>query len=334
MKKLIFILLVAATYAKAQVVTVSPAFPSITDTITITFNASQGNAALNNFNGDVYIHTGIINNFSGRPSDWSYIKRIWSEVDSTQLMKSIGNNQYKITFRPTQYYGFGTTEKVRSLGMIFRNLAGNLVGKNADNSDIFVPIFKAGYSAAIASPVEQVKSAALGETFQFKVKTKENSFINLFRDNQVIAQVASGTEATATINCTTSGKFWLKYTAQSGANSTTDSIYYVVRPAFVAQDPPPGIKEGINYLPGDTSVVFMLRAPWKNHVYVLSDLNDWQVDLNFLMKRANDGERYWLQVNGLTPQTEYRMQYHNNYQSFRARRYRMRALSLPFWKHS
>jgi 1,4-alpha-glucan branching enzyme len=54
----------------------------------------------------------------------------------------------------------------------------------------------------------------------------------------------------------------------------------------------------------------MLRAPWKNHVYVLSDLNDWQVDLNFLMKRANDGERYWLQVNGLTPQTEYRMQYY------------------------
>ena len=82
--------------------------------------------------------------------------------------------------------GFGTTEKVRSLGMIFRNLAGNLVGKNADNSDIFVPIFKSGYSAAIASPVEQVKSAALGETFQFKVKTKENSFINLFRDHNLL----------------------------------------------------------------------------------------------------------------------------------------------------
>jgi 1,4-alpha-glucan branching enzyme len=310
MKKLIFILFASFSIAKAQVVTVSPAYPSITDTITITFNASQGNAALNNFIGDVYIHTGIINNFSGRPSDWSYIKRIWSEVDSTQLMTSMGNNQYKITFRPTQYYGFGTTEKVRSLGMIFRNLAGNLVGKNADNSDIFVPIFKSGYSAAIASPVEQVKSASLGETFQFKVKTKENSFINLFRDNQVIAQVASGTEATATINCTTSGKFWLKYTAQSGANSTTDSIYYVVRPAFVAQDPPPGIKEGINYLPGDTSVVFMLRAPWKDHAYVIGDFNDWQVDLNYLMKRASDGERYWLQVDGFVPQTEYRMQYY------------------------
>jgi len=309
MKKLIFILLVTVSFAKAQVVTVSPAFPGITDTITITYNASQGNAALNNFNGDVYIHTGIVNNFSGRPSDWSFIKRIWSEVDSTCKMTSIGNNQYQITFRPTQFYGFGTTEKVRSLGMIFRNLAGSLVGKNADNSDIFVPVFKAGYSAAITSPVEQAKSATLGETFQFKVKTKQNSFINLFRNNQIIVQISSGTEATAIINCNASGKFWLKYTAQSGANSTTDSIYYVVRPAFVAQDPPQGIREGINYLPGDTSVVFLLRAPWKDHIYLIGDFNDWQVDLDFLMKRANDGESYWLQVNGFTPQTEYRMQY-------------------------
>ena len=55
MKKLIFILFASFSIAKAQVVTVSPAYPSITDTITITFNASQGNGALNNFNGDVYI---------------------------------------------------------------------------------------------------------------------------------------------------------------------------------------------------------------------------------------------------------------------------------------
>lgn len=293
----------------AQVVSVSPEFPSITDTITITFNASQGNAALNNFTGDVHIHTGVINRFSGNETDWNFIKRIWSEVDSTTKMQSLGNNLYRITFRPTQFYGFGTTEPVRQIACIFRNFAGNLVGKNADNTDIFIPVYRSGYSGAIVSPVERVKHVAQGGSFTFKVRMKENSFINIFRDNQLISQVQNSQEASAFIPCNSPGKFWLKYVAQSGLNTFTDSIYYVVRPQFVPQDPPSFVREGINYLPGDTSVIFMLRAPWKDHVYVIGDFNDWETDPQFLMNRANDGESYWLRVDGLTPQQEYRMQY-------------------------
>ena len=46
--------------AYSQLLQVTPEFPTTEDSVTIIFNASQGDAGLRGYVGDVYSHTGVI----------------------------------------------------------------------------------------------------------------------------------------------------------------------------------------------------------------------------------------------------------------------------------
>ena len=87
-----------------------------------------------------------------------------------------------------------------------------------------------------------------------------------------------------------------------------DSIRIITQTPQVVQNPPSGIGNGINQL-NDSTVILCLLAPLKNNVYVIGDFNDWKVEPEYLMKKSVNGERYWLQINGLTPNQEVRYQY-------------------------
>ena len=70
-------LILQTTAAFAQVVVTTPAFPTDSELVTITFDATQGNGGLANYTGDVYAHTGVITNLSSGTSDWKYVKTNW-----------------------------------------------------------------------------------------------------------------------------------------------------------------------------------------------------------------------------------------------------------------
>jgi len=56
-----------------QIITVTPAFPTVNDTVTVVFDATQGNAALVGAT-IVYAHTGVITNLSTSSSDWKHVQ--------------------------------------------------------------------------------------------------------------------------------------------------------------------------------------------------------------------------------------------------------------------
>ncbi len=90
-------------------------------------------------------------------------------------------------------------------------------------------------------------------------------------------------------------------------------LFTILTTCTLAQVPnvaplPTGMKDGINYLSG-TSVLLSLRAPGKNYVHLIGDFNDWEVGEGYLLNKTPDGERHWIQIEGLTPNTEYRFQY-------------------------
>ena len=66
--------------------------------------------------------------------------------------------------------------------------------------------------------------------------------------------------------------------------------------------------DGINYN-SSSSVTLVLHAPYKNYVFVTGDFTDWLAREKGYMKRTPDGERYWVQIDGLLPGKEYRFQY-------------------------
>ncbi|MCG8311277.1 MAG: alpha-amylase family glycosyl hydrolase [Cytophagales bacterium] len=89
---------------------------------------------------------------------------------------------------------------------------------------------------------------------------------------------------------------------------TTINIGYIIRTATIVLPKPEGILPGINYQEGDdTKATLCLLAPMKSSVFVLGEFNDFTISQAYRMYR--DGEYFWLEINGLTPQKEYAFQY-------------------------
>ena len=125
--------------ASAQVVEVNPVFPKVSDDVTITFNAAEGNGALAGIS-PVYAHAGLITSESQNGNDWKYVQGVWGTPDPKVLMQSIGDDKHTISYNIKDFYGVGDGEMVESLAFVFRNANGTIVGRATDGSDIFYPV--------------------------------------------------------------------------------------------------------------------------------------------------------------------------------------------------
>ncbi|MFZ1750165.1 MAG: alpha-amylase family glycosyl hydrolase, partial [Saprospiraceae bacterium] len=111
---------------------------------------------------------------------------------------------------------------------------------------------------------------------------------------------------------TTSGNIKIKITATINGQSLekTQDHFIVIKRVSVIAPVPPGMKNGVNYHPTDpTRVTLVLLAPHKDFVYVVGDFTAWQTNDLYLMKKSPDGERFWLEITNLTPQTQYVYQF-------------------------
>ena len=79
----------------AQIAWLNPGNPSISDTVTLTYNSNTGNKALADYKGTVYLHTGAITERSLDGGDWKHVIGNWGEADERVMMKSLGDGFYK-----------------------------------------------------------------------------------------------------------------------------------------------------------------------------------------------------------------------------------------------
>jgi pullulanase/glycogen debranching enzyme len=69
---------------------------------------------------------------------------------------------------------------------------------------------------------------------------------------------------------------------------------------------PTGAVDGVTFINNGTSVIFNLYAPGKTSVSVIGEFNNWQPTA---MNQTPDGIRWWVQIDNITPTTEYAYQY-------------------------
>ena len=190
MKKLYFVIIVLlnSSFINSQVISWSPEFPSIHDTITITYNSSLGNGALVNTN-TIYAHTGVINKYSSNMSDWKNTPVEWHEgPDSIIQLTSLGGSLHQIKFHIKSYYGILNTDKTSYINFVFRNDNGNVSGTNTDGSEFFIPIFDDSEIIRFTKPLEFPLIRNLGDNINIEIKSKQNGMINLFRNGSLISQ--------------------------------------------------------------------------------------------------------------------------------------------------
>ncbi len=74
---------------------------------------------------------------------------------------------------------------------------------------------------------------------------------------------------------------------------------------------PAGMLDGLNFDQSDnTKATLVLYAPNKDFVNLIGNFNNWQRDdTNYLLKKDSARDRFWIELTGLTPQTNYTYQY-------------------------
>jgi len=309
-----FQLLIIPFYFFGQLVVTEPPLPVATASVTIIFDATEGSGGLAGYTGDVYAHTGVITQYSSGATDWKYVKTGWGENTPETKLERIGQDLYSLQVTPSiqDYYGVPANEKILQMALVFRSgtqVGGSwLEGKTDTGGDIFVNVYEAGLSVSFSQPQQFPVIIQIDEFFVAEVNANEADSVFLFMDGNLLKK-AAGEYLIDTITATNFGKFLIKAMAANQTGTVADSFYYHVRPAVTVETLPAGIRDGINYT-GDQTAVLSLFAPYKNFIYVIGDFNDWDISQDYYMKRTPDGQRYWVEINGLIPGKEYVFQYY------------------------
>ncbi|MCS6916980.1 MAG: alpha-amylase family glycosyl hydrolase [Chitinophagales bacterium] len=291
---------------KAQVVWTYPHFPTVSSSVTIFYDAAQGNGALKNFSGDLYIHTGVITSQSSSPTDWKHVVTTWGVANAAWKMTSLGNNLYSY-FIPniTTFYNLLPGETVLKLAMVFRNANGSLVGRDSDGSDLFADVWDGvSMQVRLLKPAISPSFVALNGTVQVVCVSSLPATLTLRQNGTPVHQVVNDDSAAATLIASSYGITWVS----AEAGTATDSAYWVVNPPVSVAPLPSGTDDGITYV-NDSTVTLVLPAPGKQFIYAVGDFSSWLVDTAFYFRKTPDGTRWWLTLFGLQPLMEYRYQF-------------------------
>lgn len=313
MKRFLFSLILLISFAKlvSPQVTANPALPTDADQVVITFDATQGNAGLLNYTGDVYAHTGVITNLSTSDTDWKYVIADWTVNTSKAKMTYLGNNKFQITISPSirAFYGVPAGETIQKLAFVFRNSDGSKQGKTSSNGDIFYTVYAQGLSVDITNPTQDKPIYEHNSSISIQASSNNSSLLKLLIDNVEVSSTTS-TSITYSYTASTYGKHWIKAIATYQTDKKEDSTYIVVRPPVTTEDLPNGLKLGVNRF-GNDSIILVLNDPpaLKSYCYVIGSFSKWMINDEYYMKRNTDGKYFWLTIKGLNPNKEYIYQY-------------------------
>lgn len=322
MKRILVLpLLLLAVITKSQLLSWTPDFIKESSTsVIITMDANYGNQGLLNYSStsDVYVHIGVITNKSTSSSDWKHVLYTWGTTNAAAHCTYLGNNKWSFTITGGLRTFFGVTdgtETIQKIAILFRNGNGSKKQANRDGSDMYVPVYDNGEYARIDVPFKQPTYAPipepitknLGDALSITAKASIVGTLKIYFNGSLLT-TSSAASATANTTIAVSGDQQIIAEASNGTTTSRDTMKFVVASTHFATLPP-GVKDGINYDAGDTSVTLVLYAPHKNNVFVLGDFNNWTQSANYLMNETPDSTTYWIRITGLTKATEYAYQY-------------------------
>ena len=281
---------------------VSPDFPAADEPLTITF--ITGGTPLEGI-GDAWLWTwapdltdaGVPSNINPASSDAAATdpaKFTREEID--------GQEAFTITFTPTDLIQAPAADLNR-IGVL---LKGN-DWANGQTTDFFVE-FSSGFAMKVNSPEKTRTFYNPGDQVEVDVITSEAATITVSVDGTVQSTASGTTSLQFTHNVITDGAAHaLVIEATNGTETESFTHSYSTAPNTPQVTLPDGLIDGINYTADDTQAFLVLTAPGKENVFVLGSFNDWALDQNFLMNQ--DGDKFWLEINNLTPGQEYLFQY-------------------------
>ena len=100
-------------------------------------------------------------------------------------------------------------------------------------------------------------------------------------------------------------------TGDKKSQDNIETLGTIIIPTVTEASVPTGMLDGINLDQTDnTKVTLVLYAPDKDFVNVIGSFNNWtRDDTNYLLKKDSAKDRFWIELTGLTPQSNITYQY-------------------------
>lgn len=304
MKKLFLFSFLIISITSWSQVTIEP-FPfAVDEEVTITVDANSNETDCNGFSNlsKVYLHSGI-----GTDADpWTTVVGNWGQDDGIGEMTDNEDGTWSISFMPQNYYGL-TIEQANAatkMGMVFRNALGDQEFKDNGCNDFFFDV--GSFQLQLNNPIENLTLLNPGDNLSISATSSVAADFTLIINGNIV-DTSNGTDYSYDhVSITENSQYTLE--AQSGGETRTENFMVVVD--VVEEAVPANMLDGINLDPlDDTRATLVLYAPGKEVVHLIGDFNNWTISNDYLLKKDNGQDRFWIGLTGLTPQTNHMYQY-------------------------
>ena len=307
MKKITLLLLFITSLGFSQI-TITPNTFEVTESITISIDANSTATDCNGFSNPtkVYMHSGV----GTETNAWeTSVVGNWGLDDGVgEMTLNSSNNRWEITIIPKTYYTLTDAQaaSVTNMGMVFRNETGAQEMKDNGCNDF---IFNVGsFQLTLNSPSSSITVLNSGQNLSINATTSLTADFTLKADGAIIDQILNLTTYTFSPTVTQNTTYTLEATNNGETKNTT--FQAIINPTVTEATVPSGMKDGINLNPSDdTKATLVFYAPGKEFIHVIGSFNNWQIDNAYLLKKDSAENRFWIELTGLTPQTDYSYQY-------------------------
>tara|TARA_R110002073_G_scaffold336288_1_gene531779 strand:+ start:23 stop:2881 length:2859 start_codon:yes stop_codon:yes gene_type:complete len=307
-KTLLFNLLLLPMVFFAQVVT-NPSPIEVNIPVSITVDANSIATDCNSFNNPtkVYAHLGI-----GNDADpWGFdVIGNWGQDDGVGEMTDNGDGTWSITITPNTYFSLTAGEEASAtkMGMVFRNEDGSQELKDNGCNDFFFNV--GAFQVTMINPNDSgVILVNSGSNTQIIAQNTNGSANYELFVNGSSFHTATTTFYQSPLITNITSNLYCQLVVTQGASSITKPFVILVNNT-VTQSMPAGLEDGINYDSGDTTkATLVLDAPNKDFIYVAGSFNNWEPSSIDAMKKDGATGKFWIELTGLTPGTNYTFQY-------------------------
>ncbi|MCK4561860.1 MAG: alpha-amylase, partial [Flavobacteriaceae bacterium] len=304
-QKLLYLLLFLPLLLSSQV-TITPATFDVDQSITITVDANSTATDCNGFSSPtkIYMHSGIGDDTNA----WGFnVVGNWGQDDGVGEMTNNGDGTWSITITPETYYSLNATQATNAtqIGAVFRSEDGSQEFKENGCSDFFFNV--GSFQLTLTTPTQNVTLLNSGQSLSITA-TSSIAADFVLKANGTTINTSNGTTSYSFnhSNITQNTSYSLEATSSGSTLSKTFQVIVSV----TEQTVPAGMEDGINLDPNDnTKATLVLYAPNKEVVHLIGDFNNWQIENAYLLKKDTPNNRFWIELTGLTPQSNHMYQY-------------------------